>query len=142
MMPISFLWGSAFGRRMTSPSVFVSNRYCLSPAKAGPNWRVRLLVSMSAFEALGSAVAFYLWGNRRLNPANLVCNMSFPFVRSRAFFLSCPGQPVCGCTGVSEPLMALQPSQAVAEAHLTGHKKPFWDARAFRCVCFLKDLLL
>ena len=80
MMPISFLWGSAFGRRMTSPSVFVSNRYCLSPPKAGPNWRVRLLVSMSAFEALGSAVAFYLWGNRRLNPANLVCNMSFPFV--------------------------------------------------------------
>uniref|UniRef100_A0A8C2NZT4 UBC core domain-containing protein n=1 Tax=Capra hircus TaxID=9925 RepID=A0A8C2NZT4_CAPHI len=26
VMPISFLWGSAFGRRMTSPSVFVSNR--------------------------------------------------------------------------------------------------------------------
>uniref|UniRef100_A0AC11B675 Uncharacterized protein n=1 Tax=Ovis aries TaxID=9940 RepID=A0AC11B675_SHEEP len=30
--------------------------YCLSPPKAGPNWRVRLLVSMSAFEALGSVV--------------------------------------------------------------------------------------
>lgn len=142
-MPISFLCGSAFGRRMTSQSAFVSSRYCPSPPKAGPNWRVRLLVSLSAFEALRSVVAFYLWGNKRLNPVSLVCNTSFPSVRSRAFFLSCPGWPVCGCTGVSEPLMALQPSQAVAEAHLTGHEKPFWDTRAFQCVwCFLKDLLL
>ena len=142
-MPISCLCGSAFGRSMTSQSVFVSNRYCLSPPKAGPDRRVRLLVNLSAFDALRSAVAFYLWGNRRLNPVNLVCDTSFPSVRSHAFFLSRPRQPVCGCTGVSEPLMALQLSQAVAEAHLTEHKKPFWDTRAFQCVwCFLKDLLL
>lgn len=130
---------------MTSQSVFVSNRYCLSPPKAGPNWRVCLLVSLSVFDALGSAVAFYLWGNRPLNPVNLVCNASFPSVRARAFFLcnalSRPGRP-SGCTGVREPLMALPPSQAVAEAHLAGHRKPSWDTRAFQCVCVLQGLLL
>lgn len=138
-MPISFLCWSTFGRRMTSQSVFISNRYCLSPPEAGPNWRVCLLVSLSGFDALGSAVAFYLWGNRRLNPVNLACNTSFPSVRPHACFLcnalSCPGQPVWVHRGPRAPDgPSAFPGCGWGARNRT--QEALRDTRAFQCVCF------